>query len=164
LKTITLKSTTGITSLRKLNFFTLVGELLVEFKKVSVEFYNLLTILILDANDQLDNAIIFYILKLILEMQGIRQVVDRDVKTGSKSNIASFSLREGGLLSMDSIDKEIKLDQKFLMKIISLFNAKSLTDINGLSFNPMEEKILKEMFLDYYVDILGLPAYLLKLL
>ncbi len=146
------------------NVLSFIKNVIIPYKEVDPKIYKTLEFILEDIKFSVFNMqYIFYILRLIIEQENYKIVVDKCALCGSKQNISSFSLKEGGLLCsncLSSFDKPINAE--FLKKIIKLFSIKEIKQLQSVQFDPAEEKMLKSIFGHFLSANLGLYSTLLE--
>lgn len=111
-------------------------------------------------NEESEIPMMMYELKLYVE-GGFAPVVDRCINCGSNTNLAAFSIREGGLLcqSCRHIDEHATFVSPSIAKLLSIFIHVGLEQVGTISIKEENQLLLRKV-LDEYYDQYG--GYYLK--
>jgi len=166
LKRATLIETVEVNDEHELNRLGLIRDILIRYESIDPSTFILVVQILNDIQAGITNISLFLtVLINVLKKENIVFQVDACGTCGSIEFISSFDLMDGGLLcKICRNNHNFKMEGEFLRKIIRLFKLDQNKMIPNLGFTPQEEKIVKEIFINYLSNNLGLyPDKLAKI-
>lgn len=143
--------------IRDLNMFFLIESLFRGLEHVEKEVFITIEHLINEIEYKTINiSELFFLMKLLLRENGININFWSCSSCGRQDRIDTFDLKENGLLCIKHKRNRDSVPPATLRKIIQIFESNNINEISKIMLLPDEVKFIKEQFIHYLSDILGL--------